>query len=43
MIYLPDRLLVELDIADDLKIQQINIEQLPKNWNALSSHKCPPE
>lgn len=29
-----DRLLVELDIADDLKIQQFNIEQLPKNWNA---------
>lgn len=29
-----DRLLVELDIADDLKIQQIDIEQLPKNWNA---------
>ena len=31
----PDRLLVELDIADDLKIQQLNIEQLPKNWNTF--------
>lgn len=29
-----DRLLVELDISDDFKIQQLNIDQLPRNWNA---------